>query len=552
MSPDPTRAAESQALRGELAGLAARHGAVLGAWEADLRELARRARAPAGAEPPLADILRRACALQLVADAARAVPALAPPRGPWTTAALQAAFPDPELALLRELADESTAAALRARIHDLRWSLVKDDLSGDLALGAYLETAVRADLGRTDQALAAGDALLRAARLGLERRDEARVEAALRELLPRAIEQAPAGGLHRLLQAAGELRGLGRMFLANLANSQAELSLARREFTWSRTFYAHAGRALADAGQVNESQTLAVVRANVLAEQARHVRFSGEAHWISVSFLERALDELRLVPGTREVSAALERELAAGRRELAGPAGVEREDGRLATVQEEVLRAFDGRAPLLRWRFVALLPCEPPGAEPLPAGPEALDLFLRRLGERAHARIAPEPESPGAGAREIDSGRVRAWRQAALSWYAPVIDALRRRSAAEPRLLSSSREHLFGQAAAGIAERAAYFSRGLEACWDGRPEVGIPALAGELMRARELPAVRERLRASPKLALVDAALLDHPEGFRLVELGSEGEPASVGGFPQPAANLLLWWALALLYRTGGE
>ncbi len=554
MSPGPTWAADLRELREEIARLAARHGSVLGAWEADLRDLARAAGWPTVGSPPaegrpMAEIVRRACALVLIPDAGMRTPALALPRAPWTPASLQAEFPDPELALLRELADETTPAALRARVHDLRWSLVHDERSGNLALGAYIEAALRADLGRTDQALAAGDALLRAATLGLERRDEARVEAALRELLPRAIEQAPAAALHLLMQAAEKLRGLGRMFLANLAISQAELALTRRDFTWSRAFYGHAGRALADAGQEGEAQTLAVVCANVLAEQARTLRSSGEPPWVSTSFLERALDEVRLVPGSEELATALERELSAIRRDLAGPPGVEQEDGRLATVLEEVLRTFECQAPLLRWRFVGLLPCEPQHAEALPAGPLALDLFLRRLGERAHGRIAPQPATQGGSRTRVDPALVRAWRDCVLSWYVPVIEALRRRSGAEPRLLASSREHLFAHAVPGSAERAAYLSRGLEACWDGRPQLGIQALAPELERLRTLPAVRALLDASPDLALVDAAVLDHPEGLGLTELCERGEAAGPGAFTQASADLLLWWALALLYRT---
>jgi hypothetical protein len=497
------------------------------------------------------DLLRRATSLQLLhSEPSGALPALVPRRGAEPRQALESSFGASELEALTELAEGAVPAALRARIHDLRWLLKRDAASARHALAAYLETARGADLALPSQAAAGGDALLRATSLGLEHSDLSGVESVLAELLPRAIHAPPAIALHRFLQVALLLPGPSRAALADLSIARAESELARREFRWGRTFYAHAERALAAGGRESEAQTLAVVRASVLADEARFLRHMGEPDWIPISFYKRAIDELELVPGTSEMTGRLDRERhAAGPR--IGPPGVEFEDGRFSTVIEDVLLAADEIDPRLRARFLAALPVEPELGEPIPSGPATLDLFLRRFRARArgrfhaqHAAVAPRVEpAPG-----VEAAHVGAWVGAARSWIAPLLDNLRRHTSGNARDRSAALTHLLAESSAEFAQRGEVLARGAAACWEGDPVGGLGILVPQLAHLRNSPPVHRLLQGNPSLALVDSALLHHPGGFALAAVVESGLAARTR-FTQVAANLVLWWTLCLAVQV---
>jgi hypothetical protein len=68
----------------------------------------------------------------------------------------------------------------------------------------------------------------------------------------------------------------------------------------------------------------------------------------------------------------------------------------------------------------------------------------------------------------------------------------------------------------------------------------VPQLA--LLRASA--PVHRLLERSGPLALVDAALLHHPDGFALAAVADNGVGSRVR-YSQAAADLVLWWTLCL-------
>lgn len=515
-------------------------------WEAELCELGATWRGEErwGDLRGLA-LLRRATALSLLPDDAQAgLPALVPRHGRDARGALEAQFGVPDLEDLAELADDSAPAALRARVSDLRWSLLRDQEAAGAAQRAYLELARTADLSRAAQACAAGDALLRAVRLSLERDDRAGIEAGLSDMLPRALHSEHAVALHRFLQAALLIAGPKRATLADLAIARAETEIARRDFRWGRTFYGHAERALAGAGREHEAQTLGIVRASVLSDEARFLRHLGGPTWIAASFTQRAMDELRHVPGSAELVADLAREGAFGSARNGGPPGVESEGGRFATALEEVQRASDELDPRLRAQLFAALPIEPEGDGRLPAGPAVLDQFLRRFRARSRGRfhaVALDPDGPAA---VPDAAHVTAWIQAARAWLVPLIDALRRHDARGVRERRASLLHLLGESSREFAARREVLAQGALACWEGDHDAGLGVLVPELALLRPSAPVHRLLERSGPLALVDSALLHHPDGFALAVASESGVGRGVR-HSQAAADLVLWWTLCL-------
>lgn len=515
-------------------------------WDAELYELgvAWRAEERWGDLRGLT-LLRRATGLSLLPDDMHAgVPALVPRRGRDARSALEGLFSVPDLEDMAELADADSPAALRARVHDLRWTLMREHESAGLAQRAYLELARAADVSLAAQAVAAGDALLRAVRLGQERGELAGLEAGMADLLPRALHSEHAMALHRFLQSALLLGGPNRATLADLAIARAETEITRRDFRWGRTFYGHAERALAGAGREHEAQTLGIVRASVLSDEARFLRHLGEPDWIAASFTERAIDELRLVPGSAELSADLAREggLASGR--PVGPPGVESEGGRFATALEEVQRANDEIDPRLRAQFFAALPIEPEGEGRLPAGPAVLDQFLRRFCARARGRFHVVLSETHVPSRAPDAERVTAWIQGARGWLVPLIDALRRHDARGVRERRASLLHLFADSSREFAARRELLAQGALACWDGDAAGGLGLLVPQLALLRASAPVHRLLEGSGPLLLVDAALLHHPDGFALAAVADNGVGSRVR-YSQAAADLVLWWTLCL-------
>jgi hypothetical protein len=491
------------------------------------------------------ELLRRATGLALLLDDVHAgVPALVPRRGRDPRSALEGQFGVPDLEDLAELADRGAPAALRARVHDLRWTLMRDTEAAAAAQRAYLELARGADVGRAAQAAAAGDALLRAVRLSQERDDPSGIEIGLAEFLPRALHSEHAVALHRFLQAALLVAGPSRSTLADLAIARAETEIARRDFRWGRTFYGHAERALAGAGREHEAQTLGIVRASVLSDEARFLRNLGGPPWIAASFAQRAIDELRLVPGSAELVGDLLREAGLGNGRLAGPPGVEAEGGRFATALEELQRANDELDPRLRARLLAALPIEPESAGRLPAGPAVLDQFLRRFRARARGRfhvLTIESDMPVASP---DAAHVTAWIQAARGWLVPLIDALRHHDARGTRERRAALGHLFGDSSSEFVARREVLTQGALACWDGDPVGGLGVLVPQLALLRASAPVHRLLERSGPLALVDAALLHHPDGFALAAVADNGVGSRVR-YSQAAADLVLWWTLCL-------
>lgn len=490
-------------------------------------------------------LLRRAVDLSLSFDDPRSgLPALLPRRGADPREALGRLFEARDLEALEELADDGAPAALRARVADLRWILLADEQAARAAQRAYLDVAHSADLGRASQATAAGEALLRATHLGQERADRTGIDAALAELLPRALHSEHPVALHRILQAALLIAGPNRVALADLSISRAESEIARRDFRWGRTFYGHAERALSSAGRAHEAQTLCIVRASVLSDEARFLRHLGQPAWVVASYVRRAIDELQLVPDSAELAADLAREARLDGAPPGVPAGAERENGRFATAVEELQRANDELDPSRRARLLALLPLEPEGSLDFPSGPTVLDQFLRRFRARACGRFHPVAWN-GSSVRSRPQGElVRAWLEGALDWLVPLIETLRRCDTRATRERRAAFAQVFDESTDDFAARREVLVEGALACWAGQPAAGLDVLVPELAHLRAGAAVHRLLERAPPLALVDAALLGHPDGLALaaVESSAACERARSG---QAAADLVLWWTLCL-------
>lgn len=521
-------------------------GPAFSEWHAELTQLGASWRSEQRAEDLRGlSLLRRAVGLSLLLDDVQAgMPALLPRHGSDPRSSLERQFDVRDLETLAELVAEGAPAALRARVWDLRWILLGDIEAAGAAQRAYLEVAHAADLGRAAHATAAGEALLRAVRLSQEREDRTGIDAGLSELLPRALHADHPIALHRIVQAALLIAGPNRVSLADLSISRAETEIARRDFRWGRTFYGHAERALASAGREHESQTLGIVRATVLSDEARFLRHLGQPAWIAASFTQRAIDELRLVPDSSELVADLAREAGQDLRASSAPPGVERESGRLATAIEEVQRASDQLEPNLRACMLGFLPFEPEGSERFPTGPAVLDQFLRRFRARGRGRYHPVawpetgvPASPG-------SDHVRAWVEGARDWLVPLIDALRRSDTRSMRERRAAFSLVLDEASDDFAARREALVEGVLACWGGDPGHGLGVLVPQLAHLRASVPVHRLLERAPALALVDAALLSHPEGLALTTLaGNDGLGRDSTG--QAAADLALWWTLCL-------
>jgi hypothetical protein len=399
-------------------------------------------------------------------------------------------------------------------------------------------------MDRASQAAAAGDALLRAVRLSQECADPTGIEIGLAELLPRALHSEHAVALHRFLQAALLVAGPSRSTLADLAIGRAETEIARRDFRWGRTFYGHAERALAGSGREHEAQTLGIVRASVLNDEARFLRNLGTPAWIAASFTQRAVDELRLVPGSAELASDFAREAGLADGRLTGPPGVEGEGGRFATALEELQRANDELDPRLRAQLIAALPIEPEGAGRLPSGPAVLDQFLRRFRARARGRFHVLATESDPSTCAPDGARVTAWIQGARGWLVPLIDALRRHDARGTRERRASLQHLFRESSREFVAKREILAQGALACWEGDPAGGLGVLVPQLALLRASAPVHRLLERSGPLALVDAALLHHPDGFALAAVADNGVGSRVR-YSQAAADLALWWTLCL-------
>lgn len=506
------------------------------------------------------ELLRRATRLTLLLDdVGPTSPALVPRRGRDPRRALEGAFGVPDLERLLELVEGAAHAppALRARVHDLRWLLLGDRDSARQAREAYLEVARSADLGRASQAVAAGEALLRAVLLGMDHADPVGVDAALSELLPSALYSEHPVALHRFLQAALSIATPNRSALADLAIARAESEIARRDFRWGRVFYGHAERALAGARCIDEAQTLSIVRASVLGDEARFRRGVDHPAWIARSFARRAVEELRPLAAGSELLAELEREAGLkngranghhathasnGAHAANGSHGTECDDGRFAAVLEEVQHALDELDPHLAAQLIAALPLEPEQGVHTPVGPAVLEQFLRRFRARARGRFHALPSE--GGARASDSAHVRAWVQSARDWLVPLLDALRRNDARGPTVRRASLRQLFSESSVEVARRNDVLVEGAAACWEGDRARGLGLLVPELAVLRASAPVHRLLDRSPPLALVDAALLHHPDGFALAAWVDHGDAARAR-HDQGAADLLLWWTLCL-------
>ena len=517
-------------------------------WDGELLEL-REAWRAAGRTADLRglELLRRATRLTLLLDeASGAVPALVPRRGRDARAALEDGFGVPDLEHLAELVEGAGAApaALRARVHDLRWLLLRDHEAAGAAQAAYLQVVGSADLSRASQAAAAGDALLRAVRLSLERGDSAGIETGLSDLLPRALHSEHAVALHRFLQAALLVVGPSRATLADLAIARAETEIARRDFRWGRTFYGHAERALAGAGREEEAQTLALVRASVLSDEARFRRSLDEPAWIALSFTQRAIDELHLIQGSDELARDLAHEAGLGRGAVEGPSGVEGEGGRFATALEEVQHALDELDPRRSAQLLAALPIEPENGARLPTGPAVLDQFLRRFRARARGRFHLVPPQREGASVAPESGHVSAWVQGVRGWLVPLLELLRRADTRPPALRLAALRHLFADSSGEFAARGEPLARGVAACWEGDAAGGLGLLVPQLALLRASAPVHRLLERCGPLALVDAALLHHPDGFALAAVADNGVGSRVR-YGQAAADLVAWWTLCL-------
>lgn len=214
------------------------------------------------------------------------------------TAALED-FGEEECALLRR-AYPFVNSELRARIADICWLRERDAKMASAAVSDYLVTAE--ELEDPEQWPPAVDRLERAAQiarsLGKESRELAEVREALSAMLERHSGSDPLFLTARLIELLLEYGGGDPREFARIADRVATGAREDRDWHRAHTYRELAAACLRAAGQSEEAEESRVAAAQILADQATAAAEEGSP-FVAAAHLDRAIQALRRIPGTK-------------------------------------------------------------------------------------------------------------------------------------------------------------------------------------------------------------------------------------------------------------
>lgn len=211
---------------------------------------------------------------------------------------------------LREVLPQVDHADLRARICDVIWLARRDHGAASLAVSAYIKAALL--LEDPDSWPPAMERLERAAQiarsLGRESAALQEVRAAASGMLDRQGGEDPLFLSARLIELLLQIGGRDPDDLWSIASKMAESARAKREWHRAETYREVAASCRSAAGNQEEANRERIEAAEVLVDEASAA--AAEASYLVASaHLERAIQGLRRVPGTRERVAELSQTL---------------------------------------------------------------------------------------------------------------------------------------------------------------------------------------------------------------------------------------------------
>jgi hypothetical protein len=225
-------------------------------------------------------------------------------------------FGEDEVKALRDVLRCVEPPDLRARIGDLLWIVTRDHEMASLAVDEYLRTAQL--LEHPEHWPPVTDRLHRAAQiarsLGRESKELDQVRRAVSGMLDRHAGDDPLFLSARLIELLLEFGGRDAGDLWHVASRVAER--ARDEGDWHRaeSYRQVAAACRAATGNQEEADRERALGAEVLVDQAAS-EAEGGAFLVAAAHLDRAIQGLRQIPGTRERVGELQALLLAYQRE---------------------------------------------------------------------------------------------------------------------------------------------------------------------------------------------------------------------------------------------
>jgi hypothetical protein len=214
-------------------------------------------------------------------------------------------FDDDAIGALKECLPLIEQAELRARIGDIIWVARRDYEMAKSAVAAYLETAIL--LEDPDMWPPAMERIERAAQvalaLGRNSSELAAVQNAASAMLDRHNGQDPLFLSARLIELLLQIGGRDPLDMWEIASRVADAARSAGDWHRAETYRGIAAACRAAAGETEEADRDRIAAAEVLVEQARAAE--NESCLVAAAHLQRAIEALRRVPGTRDRVAEL-------------------------------------------------------------------------------------------------------------------------------------------------------------------------------------------------------------------------------------------------------